>query len=57
MGNPSKGNYDADGKADPAVFEEATGNWFAGGSTRGFSTPAFGFGSSTSCITVVSEVT
>ena len=35
---------DGDDQADPIVYEQSTGNWFAVGSTGGFSAPALNFG-------------
>jgi hypothetical protein len=30
------GDYDADGKADPAVYQEATGSWYVWTSANGY---------------------
>ena len=38
------GDFDGDGQADTAVYEESTGNWFVVGSTAGFFSLASNFG-------------
>ncbi len=38
---PVPGDYDGDGQVDPIVYQQATGNWFAVGSTVGFISPVF----------------
>jgi subtilisin-like proprotein convertase family protein len=39
-----KPDFDGDGRADSAVYQQATGNWFVVGSDNGFFSPALSFG-------------
>ena len=41
-----KPDFDGDGRADNVVYQQATGNWFAVGSSTGFFNVALGFGGS-----------
>lgn len=40
--NPTKFDYDGDGKADLSVFRATEGNWYVNGSTQGFSVIKWG---------------
>jgi subtilisin-like proprotein convertase family protein len=42
----AKPDFDGDGRADIAVYQDATGNWFVEGSAVGFFSPALNFGGS-----------
>jgi hypothetical protein len=42
MINPTRFDYDGDGKADLSVFRPSEGNWYVNGSSNGFSVVKFG---------------
>jgi len=41
---PVTGDFDGDGKLDPAVYQETTGNWYAGLSSNNYAVGAFNLG-------------
>ncbi|MBU4201181.1 MAG: VCBS repeat-containing protein [Verrucomicrobia bacterium] len=43
---PLKGDYDGDGKTDPAVYQDATGNWYVGLSSNDYRISVINLGGS-----------